>query len=139
MAESTYTKPLPGISSLNQPYWEGLRRHELTLQRCDNCATVWNPPAPLCPKCWSRKFTWTRLSGRGRVNSWVVFHQAYFRGFESDLPHNVAEIELDEGPRLLTNLVDVANDDIRAGMPVEIVFERATDEITLAKFRPRIS
>jgi uncharacterized OB-fold protein len=66
-----------------------------------------------------------------------VFHQAYFRGFESELPYNVAEVELDEGPRLLTNLVGVANDDIRAGMPVEIVFEEATAEITLAKFRPR--
>ena len=69
----------------------------------------------------------------------MVSHQAYFRGFESDLQYNVAEIELDEGPRLLTNLIEVANRDIRAGMPVEIVFERATDEITLAKFRPRIA
>ncbi len=135
MAEATYTKPFPAISSLNQPYWDGLRRHELNLQRCDGCATVWYPPAPLCPQCWSRKFTWTKLSGRGRVNSWVVFHQAYFRGFESELPYNVAEVELDEGPRLLTNLVGVANEDIHAGMPVEIVFDRATAEITLAKFR----
>ena len=68
-----------------------------------------------------------------------MFHQAYFRGFESELPYNVAEVELDEGPRLLTNLVGIANADIRAGMPVEIVFERATEEITLAKFRPRVT
>ncbi len=137
MAEATYAKPLPAISSLSQPYWDGLRRHELCLQRCDGCATTWYPPAPLCPRCWSREFTWSRLSGRGRVNSWVVFHQAYFRGFEGEVPYNVAEVELDEGPRLLTNLVGVANADIRAGMPVEIVFEEATAEITLAKFRPR--
>ena len=136
MAEATYTKPLPAISSLSQPYWDGLRRHELRLQRCDACATTWYPPAPLCPRCWSRKFTWSKLSGRGRVNSWVVFHQAYFRGFESEVPYNVAEVELDEGPRLLTNLVGVANADIHAGMPVEIVFEEATGEVTLAKFRP---
>ncbi len=139
MDEAKYAKPLPAISSLNQPYWDGLRGHELRLQRCDECATVWSPPAPLCPRCWSRQFTWAKLSGRGQVNSWVVFHQAYFRGFESDVPYNVAEVELEEGPRLLTNLIGVANDDIRAGMPVEIVFERATDEITLAKFRPRIA
>jgi uncharacterized OB-fold protein len=139
MAETTYAKPLPAISALNQPYWDGLRRRQLCLQRCDGCATTWYPPAPLCPHCWSRKFAWAKLSGCGRVNSWVVFHQSYFRGFESDVPYNVAEVELDEGPRLLTNLVGIANEDIRAGMPVEIVFEEATAEITLAKFRPRSS
>ena len=99
MAQSQYQKPLPAISSLNQPYWDGLRKRELKLPKCDACATVWYPPAPLCPKCWSRKFTWTRLSGRGRINSWVVFHQSYFRGFDGELPYNVAEVELDEGPR----------------------------------------
>jgi hypothetical protein len=64
------------------------------------------------------------------------FHQSYFRGYDGDIPYNVAEVELDEGPRLLTNLVNVANDKIHAGMPVEIVFDDVTDEITLAKFKP---
>jgi uncharacterized OB-fold protein len=69
------------------------------------------------------------------VNSWVVFHQSYFRGFDGELPYNVAEVELEEGPRLLTNLVGITNDQISAGMPVEIVFEDVTGEVTLAKFR----
>jgi len=136
MAEQ-YQKPLPAISSLNKPYWDGLRNRELMLPKCDACGKVWSPPAPLCPACWSRKFTWTRLSGRGLVSSWVVFHQSYFRGFEGEIPYNVAEVELEEGPRLLTNLVDIANDAIRANMPVEIVFDDVTAEVTLAKFRPR--
>jgi uncharacterized OB-fold protein len=136
MAQSQYQKPLPAITSLNQPYWDGLRKRELQLPKCDACATVCYPPAPLCPKCWSRKFTWTRLSGRGRVSSWVVFHQSYFRGFEADVPYNVAEVELDEGPRLLTNLVEVSNAAIRTNMPVEIVFDDVTQEVTLAKFKP---
>jgi hypothetical protein len=67
----------------------------------------------------------------------VVFHQSYFSSFEAEVPYNVAEVELEEGPRLLTNLVGVRNDAIHAGMPVEIVFEDVTDEITLAKFKPR--
>jgi len=137
MPQEKYQKPLPAISSLSQPYWDGLRNRELKLPKCDECAMVWYPPAPLCPSCWSRKFTWTRLSGRGRVSSWVVFHQSYFRGFEAEVPYNVAEVELDEGPRLLTNLVGVSNDAIRAQMPVEIVFEDVTQEVTLAKFKPR--
>lgn len=137
MPESQYQKPLPAITSLNQPYWEALKRRELRMQQCDGCGRVWFPPSPLCPGCWSRKFTWTQLSGRGRVNSWVVFHQAYFKSYEHDIPYNVAEVELDEGPRILTNLVGIANDQIRGGMPVEVVFDDATPEITLAKFQPR--
>jgi len=137
MPASQYHKPLPAISSLNKPFWDALKHRQLRLQKCDQCGKVWYPPSPLCPSCWSRQFTWTSLSGRGRVNSWVVFHQSYFRGFDNELPYNVAEVELDEGPRVLTNLVGVANDQIRAGMAVEVVFEDATDEIALAKFRPR--
>jgi uncharacterized protein len=137
VAQAQYQKPLPAISSLNHPYWEGLRRRELRLQKCDACGKVWYPPSPLCPGCWSRKFSWTRLCGRGRVNSWVVFHQSYYRGYDNELPYNVAEVELEEGPRLLTNLVEVGNAEIRAGMAVEIVFDDVTDEITLAKFKPR--
>jgi len=77
------------------------------------------------------------LSGCGRVNSWVVLHQSYFRGFDGELPYNVTEVELDEGPRLLTNLVGISNDQIRGAMRVEIVFEDVTSEVTLAKFRPQ--
>ncbi len=137
MADTAYQKPLPAVTSLNQPYWDGLKKRELRMQQCDGCSRVWFPPSPLCPRCWSRKFSWKPLSGRGRVNSWVVFHQAYFKSYEHDIPYNVAEVELDEGPRILTNLVGIANADIRAGMPVEIVFDDVTNEITLAKFKPR--
>ncbi len=131
-----YTKPLPAVSNLNRPYWEGLVRRELRLQRCNKCSRVWYPPGPWCPACWSEDHTWSALSGRGRVSSWVVFHQAYFPSFADELPYNVAEVELDEGPRLLTNLVDVAEDEIRIGLPVEIVYDTVVEDVTLAKFRP---
>lgn len=131
-----YTKPLPAISSLNRPYWEALKRRELALQRCAGCSKVWYPPAPCCPLCWSRDWSWQTLSGRGRVNSWVVFHRAYFSSFEPEVPYNVAEVELDEGPRLLTNLMEVDNAEIQVGMAVEVVFADVTEEVTLAKFRP---
>jgi uncharacterized protein len=137
MPQNPYQKPLPAISPLNQPYWDGLRNHELQLPKCDGCGKIWAPPSPRCPACWSRNFTWTRLSGHGRVSSWVVFHQSYFRSFESDLPYNVAEVELEEGPRLLTNLIGIDNDAIRIGLPVEVVFDDVTESITLAKFKSR--
>jgi uncharacterized OB-fold protein len=141
MPEATprYRKPLPTISSLNEPYWRALKRRELTMQQCNECGRIWYPPAPLCPQCWSRDIAWKRLSGRGRVNSWVVFHQAYFDSYQQDVPYNVVEIELDEGPRILANLVGIANSEISAGLPVEVVFDDVTDEITLAKFKPTSS
>jgi uncharacterized OB-fold protein len=135
--QAKYQKPLPAITSLNQPYWDALKRRELRMQKCDGCGRIWYPPSPLCPGCWSRKFTWTQLSGRGKINTWVIFHQAYFHSYEQDIPYNVVEVELDEGPRILTNLIGLPNGDIRAGLPVEIVFDDVTDEITLAKFKPR--
>lgn len=134
MAE--YKKFLPAITTLNGPYWDGLKRRELKMQHCGDCNKLWYPPAPFCPSCWSRNFTWRQLSGRGKVNSWVIFHQAYFSSYKDDVPYNVAEVELEEGPRLLTNLVGVENEDITIGMPVEIVYDDVTDDVTLAKFRP---
>ncbi len=134
MAE--YKKPLPAVSSLNQPYWDGLKRHEPKLQRCNDCHKIWYPPAPFCPHCWSKNFTWAQLSGRGKITSWVIFHQAYFSSFKDEIPYNVIEVELEEGPRLFTNLVAVNNEDIEMGMPVEMVFDDVTEDVTLAKFRP---
>lgn len=131
-----YSKPLPAVSELNRPFWEALKNRMVLLPKCNACGVVWHPPSPFCPDCWSKDFTWKRLSGKGRVNSWVVFHQAYFSSLKDDIPYNVAEVELDEGPRLLTNLVDVSNDKIEAGMVVEIVFDDVTENVTLAKFRP---
>ena len=131
-----YRKPLPPNTNLNRPYWEGLRLGELRMQQCSACDELWYPPGPVWPRCWSRDHAWVPLSGRGQVNSWVVFHQAYLPGYDDDVPFNVAEVTLDEGPRLMTNLVGIDNDHIEIGLPVEIVFEPVTDEITLALFTP---
>ena len=131
-----YEKPLPGVSNLNRPYWEGLARHEFNLPQCHGCGHVWYPPTPWCPRCHSRDIGWAAMSGRGRVNSWTVVHVTGLRGFRGDVPYNVAEVTLDEGPRLITNLVDVEPGSIRVGMPVEIVYDDVAAELTLARFRP---
>lgn len=130
-----YTKPLPAIDNWNRPFWEGARANKLTMQACEPCGHVFFPPGPVCPKCLSDKLKWRELSGRGKVKSWVVFHQLYYKGFADELPYNVTLVELEEGPHLMTNIVGIANEDIRSEMPVEVVFERATDEITIPKFK----
>jgi len=134
---TAYPKPLPRITPDNRPFWEAARRHELHLPRCLDCQRPWWPPGPVCPDCLSARHEWTRVSGRGVVSSWVVFHKLYFPAFADDIPYAVVQVELEEGPRLISNLVGVKNEEIRLGMPVEIVFDDVTPEISIPRFRPR--
>jgi uncharacterized OB-fold protein len=134
MPEWEKFKPIPTEDTA--PYWEYCAQGELRMQRCGDCGHVRFPPSPLCPRCLSRRNEWARLSGRGRVWSWVIFHQAYYPGYADDVPYNTAIVELDEGPRMHTNIVGCANEDVQIGMPVEVVFEALDEEIQLPKFRP---
>jgi uncharacterized protein len=132
----TYTKPLPVVDNWNRRFWESAKRRVLALPRCRPCGHIHFPPGPVCPACRSTELEWPELSGKATVESWVVFHQNYFKGFAGETPYNVALVRLDEGPQLVTNLVGIANDDIRVGLPVEVMFEDATEEIAIPKFRP---
>ena len=129
-------KPLPRITPENREFWESARRHELRLQRCADCGRYRYPPASVCPECLSDRAEWTRVSGRGKVTTWVVFHKLYFPSFAGDLPYNVVQVQLDEGPRLTANVVGIANTDLRVGKPVEVTFDDVTPEISLPRFRP---
>ena len=79
---------------------------------------------------------WRQVSGRGRVSTFVEVHQKWFEAFTDDLPYNVAQIQLEEGPRLTANLVGVANADIRVGMSVRVVFDDIDEQLTLPRFCP---
>ncbi len=129
-------KPLPRPTEDSAPYWEAAQRGELRMQRCGGCGHVRFPPSLLCPRCLSEQSAWEALRGRGKVYSWIVIHQSQHPAFNADAPYNVAIIELEEGPRLHTNLVDCSNDEIHIGMPVEVVFERVSDDCAMPKFRP---
>jgi uncharacterized OB-fold protein len=131
-----YAKPLPRIDEESKGYWEACQRHELVVQRCGGCGTLRHYPRALCPNCLSDQVEWQRCSGRGTVYTFTVTHQNQAPGFRDALPYVLAYVELDEGVRLLTNLVDCAPDAVRIGMAVEVVFEAATPEITLPRFKP---
>ncbi len=131
-----YRKPLPRIDEESRGYWEALARHELYFQRCRNCGTKRFYPRAVCTNCLSSAVEWVRASGRGTVYSFTVTHQNQSPGFREELPYVLAIVELDEGVRLTTNIVVGAVDAVRIGMPVEVVFEDVTPEITLPKFRP---
>ena len=132
-------KPLPIITPLTEPFWHAMRERRLVLQRCSACNSfVWTP-RPACVECGSDRLEWTRVSGKGKVFSFTVIRQVTSRGgrgFEKELPYVVAWIELDEGPRLCSNVVDCPVDRVAIGMSVEVVFEEAGGPISLPKFRP---
>lgn len=133
-----YKKPLPTITPLDRPFWDHARRHRLHIQRCIACRTYRYPVSPVCADCDSDEFEWAPVTGRGKIVSWVVFHRCYFPSFESEIPYNVAMIALDEGPIMISNVL-APNDSLRGNMPVEVVFEDATPDISIPKFRPTAS
>jgi uncharacterized OB-fold protein len=136
MSEGAYRKPLPRIDEESRGWWEALKRHELYVQRCRACRTPRLPPRAVCPACLSSDVEWVRASGRGTVYSFTVTHQNQAPGFREALPYVLAIVELAEGPRIMTNVVACAPDAVRVGMPVEVVFDDVTPEVTLTKFRP---
>jgi uncharacterized OB-fold protein len=133
----TYNKPLPATTPETMPFWDAARRHELQIQRCTACGHRWFPPSLLCPECLSEAFEWQVVSGQGTLFSFVIFHRPYHAGYKGEVPYNVSIVELAEGPRLLTNVVGCPNDALEIGMPLEVVFDDVTDEVSLPKFQPR--
>jgi uncharacterized OB-fold protein len=131
-----YDKPLPAINEDTASYWEYCRKHELRMQKCQQCGYIRFPASIVCPKCHSLEAEWTRLSGKGRVYSFIVYRQVYHPSYKDDIPYAVAIIQLDEGPRMESNIIGCEMEDIKIDMPVEVSFDDVTDEISLPKFRP---
>ena len=101
------TKPV--AENPGEHYWRALAHGAHEFQRCNTCTAAWLPAREECPACWSSQWTWERASGRGRIVSWVIFHTAFHAAFAKRLPYNVAVVELAEGPRLYTNIVNLGD------------------------------
>lgn len=128
-------RPRPAISPDTEFFWEGARRGELLIQRCTACSTLRHPSRPMCGECSSLDWDTVRATGRGEVYSFTVHHHPPVPGFE--IPYVVALIQLEEGTRIVSNVVGIAPDEVRIGMPVEVDFQTFTDDLTLPLFRPR--
>ena len=127
--------PLPQPSEEAQPFFAALAEKRLVIQRCAACQTLSHPPKAMCSRCQGTAFDWQPMSGKGEVYSYVVTHQAVHPAFVDHTPMATVEVQLAEGPRLTSNLIDVHPDDLRIGMPVEVVFEEVGDSVTLPLFR----
>jgi uncharacterized protein len=127
-------RPRPAISDDTRFFWEGVERGELLIQRCAGCGELRHPPRPMCPRCRSLDWDTVRASGRGTVYSYVVPHHPRMPAFPER--YVVALVDLEEGTRLVTNVVGVSPEDVRIGMAVELECTNVDDELVLPLFRP---
>lgn len=133
---SEYQKPLPVPDEASQPFFTGARERRLMIQRCSACGMFMWPVKTRCINCLGAEIDWIQASGQGTLYSFVLMHQVLHPGFADAVPYNIAEVDLVEGLRIISNIVDCPNDQLRIGMALEVTFEDITDEITLPKFKP---
>ena len=133
---NTPTKPVPRPTPETQEFWDGCAQGEIRLQRCTACDKHYFPPRPFCPTCLSDEVTWETTSGRGTLHTYIINHRPG-RGFENDGPYAIAIVELDEGPRMMTNIVGIENtpENLVLDMPLEVTFDVRGD-IHVPLFRP---
>lgn len=114
-------------------YWDGVKEKKLELQRCKQCGTYLHPPRPMCGNCQSMEFEWVPASGKGTVYSHATYRQGDNPAFEA--PYAVVLVELEEGVRMVSNMTDCEPENIKIGMPVEMVLEEIAEDLILPKFK----
>lgn len=127
-------KPRPVLEGVTGEFYEHCARGELAFQRCDDCGAWRHPPRVRCAACGSLRWSWHTSTGRGRVFTWTVVHQAIHPAFAADVPYAVIVVEMDEGVRLVGNLRGAEPDVLHLDLPVEVTFEAVDDTLTLPMF-----
>ena len=133
---SEYKKPLPEIQPFTKAFWEGTKNNKLLIQTCNDCDTRIFFPRRQCPKCWSNNLDWIEASGKATIYAFSVTYEGVEAAFREDLPIVLAWVDLPEGIRMQTNIIDCDPATVEIGQDVEVVFQGVTDEITLPYFRP---
>lgn len=138
MAEQkTYEKPLPEIRPETKPYWDACKKHELLIPKSKVTGELFFYPRAMSPgDDMSEDIEWVKSSGKAKVWTFSVHHMGPSKAYKGDPPHVVALVEMEEGVKMMTNIVGCDPKDVRIGMEVEVVFDDVTPEITLPKFRP---
>ena len=133
-----YNKPVPTPQGESDFYWEKARQHELWLRKCEDCGNAYFYPRDISPCCFSKNTSWMQASGNASLYTYAIVHRAPHPGFADEAPFVTAIVELEEGPRMPTNVVidDPTPEKLQVGMPLRVVFEDITDAIALPKFAP---
>lgn len=130
-----YSKPLPVLEGLTEEFYGWCRKGELRFQRCTECSAWRHVPREMCAECGSTDWDWQRSSGRGKVFTWTVAARPLHPAFAGATPYAPAVIEMEEGVRVLSEVVDCPPGQLAIDMPVEVVFDPVTSEVTLPKFK----
>ena len=136
MAETReYRRPVPKMRGFAAEFYAYCKQHELRFQRCTDCGTWRHVPRDMCANCGSFAWEWARSSGKGKLFSWTTAMQPMLPQFADLVPYSPVVVELEEGVRMLSWLTDVEDADLRLDLPLEVVFDDVTPEVTLPKFR----
>jgi len=127
--------PVPDIDDVNRLYFEGTASGELRIRHCRSCGKLFRFAHAWCPECWSQDLDFKVASGRGWVETFTVVHQAPYPSFEDRIPYVIALIELDEGVRIMSNIVDCDPGEVEIGLPVAVTFEER-DLVMIPMFTP---
>ena len=136
MPDTSHPKPLPMVTDESRPFWEGCRQGKLMLQYCDQCQRHQFYPRLYCMQCGSNKVRWVEASGRGVIYSYTIIHQNKAPEFVNDTPYNVVVVQLEEGPRMMSNIVDIDPANLQVDLPVVAVFDAVSENISLPRFKP---
>ena len=137
MAGSGPRFDLPAPDPETQPFWDAARAGTLLIRRCLDCGRFHFYPRPFCPVCWSTNVEWVQAGGRATLYTWSIVRRNDLPPFHERVPYVAAVVDLDEGPRMMTNVVDCDFDALEAGMPLDVVFQPISDDVTIPVFRPR--
>jgi uncharacterized OB-fold protein len=130
------TRPLPETQPWSKPFWEGTKQGKLLIQHCQDCNTNIFYPRKVCPECWSKNMDWITASGKAKVYMFSTAYDMVEPKFMADLPYTVAYVNLEEGIRMMTRIVECAPTDIHIDMEVEVVFHKLNDDFYLPYFKP---
>ena len=137
---NNYSKPLPLVSDPDHaPFWEGTKRRELLIRKCNGCGKYQWPPGTMCSHCHSFDLDWVKASGKGIVYTYTVTYRAFDPSFAGDVPYAVVVVELQEGPRMIGNSTHIRPEHLKIGMPMEAVFMDVTEGVTLVNWRPLVT
>lgn len=135
-----YTKFLPpaDLPDFHAPFWQSVNAHAARIQKCAVCGTLRYIPRELCPRCHSGDAEWLPISGYGEVYSYTIIHRAPTPAYQADVPYVIAHVTLAEGPRMISNLIDIAPEDVRIGIPVKITYFDIGEGKSLFAFAPLV-
>jgi uncharacterized OB-fold protein len=136
LSDGDLVKPLPVPTKWSQPFWDGARQHKLLLKKCKACGHIDHPPYLYCTECLSDDHVWIETSGKATLYAFAINEYGVPFPFMPDLPYVLALVDLEEGPRMISNIVECDLKTLKNGMALEVVFEKVSEDIALPKWRP---